>query len=247
MTAVALRGSGRKPGGGSVEGMFFGVDDDMKITRLPFAAAGVAAALAFPLTAFAAASLTYSVSPTTHGAVSTASSTTVTSAKTLSSSITVLASGETVCEASQTCSPPNGTTIGSAVVTAKWSFLFCGSAQETFNIKWVTPVNTKTYTLPSGETAVAQVNITNSLANIDGYVLKDSSSIYDVWVPSYPNLTCSNTSATIATTIDGSVTVSGTVYNIHTNPSSTGSHTVTETLTYSDNSTDNLSASYSTT
>lgn len=220
----------------------------MNKPRILIAAAAAAAAVALPWNAFAAASLTYSVNPTTHGAVSATSSTTVTSARTLTSSQTNLAAGEKICENGQTCAPPNGTVIGSSDVTAQWSFLFCGSQKETFTIKAVSPINTKTYSFPTGWSVVGQILITNSLANVDGYDLKNSSGNYAVYVPSYPNLTCANTSATLDTNFDASVTVSGTTYNLHNNPTAvTCSNTVTETLNYSSGSPDNLSTTYCTT
>jgi len=219
----------------------------MNKPRILVTAAAAAAALALPWTAFAS-SLTYSVSPTTHGALSSTSSTTVTSTSLLSNSLTKLAAGEVICENGQTCAPPNGTVIGSSDVTANWDFLLCGSAKETFTIKAVSPINTKTYTFPSGYTVVGQILITNSLANVDGYQLKDTSGNYAVYVPSYPSLTCSGHTATLVTSFNASVTVSGTTYNLHWNPTAvTCNNTVTETLNYQDGTHDNLSTTYCTT
>jgi len=214
---------------------------------LATAAATATAALLFPLTAFAA-SLSYSVNPTTAGAVSSTSSSTVTGTKIVASSLEALAAGEKVCENGQTCAPPNGTTIGSSSVTAHWTFLFCGTSTQTFTIKSVSPINTKSYTFPSGYTVVGQILISNSLANVDGYFLKDSSGNYAVYVPSYPSLTCSGNTATLNTSTNGSVTVSGTTYNLHWNPSTAScNNTVTETLTYTDGSKDVVSTTYCTT
>jgi hypothetical protein len=210
--------------------------------KLTCLAAGAAAALALPLSALAADSFTFSVSPTTHGANSTTTSQVVV-AKVLKSQETVLPAGESICHHGDACAPADNTKIGTTSVLGTWLFQFCsGTSTQNFDATWV--ANDGTYTAPSGWTIVAQVNNVNALATVKSWVIEDASGNYKIEVPSIPTLTCSGHTSTLTSTLG---TFSGTTYNINTNPSTTGSHTVTTNLTFTDNSTEQLTASYSTT
>lgn len=208
----------------------------IKLAGVVGGAATAAVALLSPLSVFAA-TLTYSPNPTTHGAASTVTSQVVTGTKILAKSWSNLGAGETVCKVTDPCSPPDNTTIGSSSVAAHWTFLFCGTSTQNFTAKWRTSMTGAPSV--SGWTATAHVQSTNSLATVDAWVMQNNTSgNFAIDVPSYPNLTCSGNTATITTTIDGTVTVNGTVDTIHVNPATAGTYTVSETLTYSDNSTD---------
>ncbi len=210
--------------------------------KLACVVAGAATALALPLTALAADSFTFSVSPTTHGANSTTTSD-LTVAKILKAQETVLPSGETVCHHGDACSPADGTKVGTTAVTGVWLFNLCsGTSTQNFDAEWV--ANDGTYTAPSGWTIEAQVNNVNSLATVKSWVIENSSGQYKIEIPSMPTLTCSGHNSTLDTTLG---TYNGTTYNLNTNPSTVGTFTVTTNLTFTDNSTESLSATYTTT
>lgn len=208
-------------------------------TRLACLAAGAAAALTLPLTAFAADSFSFSVSPATAGSWSTTSSS-LTVAKILKAQETALPAGESICHDGDTCAPAHGTTIGTTSVTGVWLFQFCsGSSTQNFTAQWV--ANDGTYTPNSGWTIVAQVNNVNSLATVKSWIVENSSGQYDIEIPSIPTLTCSGHNATLASTLGS---YNGTSYDINQNPSTTGTYTVSTNLTFTDNSTETLSATY---
>jgi hypothetical protein len=207
--------------------------------KLACLAVGAAAALTLPLTAFAADSFSFSVSPTTAGAWSTTSSS-LTVAKILSSQETVLPSGESICHHGASCAPADNTNVGTTNVTGVWIFQLCsGSSTQTFNAEWVAPDGS--YTPPRGWTVVAQVNNVNSLATVKSYVIEDSSGNDKIEIPSIPTLTCSGNNATLASTLG---TFNGTSYTINKNPSTNGTYTVVTNLTFTDKSTEQLSAQY---
>lgn len=202
-------------------------------------AAGAAAALILPLTALAADSFTFSVSPTTAGAWSTTTSQ-LTVAKILKAQETVLPAGESICHDGSSCAPAHGTKIGTTSVVAVWIYTFCsGTNTQSFDAEWV--ANDGSYTPPSGWTVVAQVNNVNSLATVKSWVIEDSHGNYRIEVPSLPTLTCSGHTATLTSTLG---TYNGTTYDINQNPGSTGSYTVSTNLTFTDNSTETLNATY---
>jgi hypothetical protein len=207
-----------------------------KLTAL---AAGAAAALALPLTAFAADSFTFSVNPTTHGAWSTTTSV-LTVAKILKSQETALPAGESICHHGATCSPADNTKIGTTSVLGTWLFQFCsGSSTQNFDAEWV--ANDGSYTPPSGWSIVAQVNNVNSLATVKSWVIENSSGSYKIEIPSIPTLTCSGHTTKLTSTLG---TYNGTSYDINQNPSTTGTYTVSTNLTFTDNSTESLNATY---
>jgi hypothetical protein len=206
-------------------------------------AAGAATALALPLSASASATLTFSINPTTHGGTSTTTSTLVTSAKILSSLETVLPAGEAICHHGAACAPADNTIVGTTTVRGVWLYTFCvGTNTQTFNATWV--ANDGTYTPPSGWTVVAQVNNVNSLATVKSWVIENASGNDKIEVPSLPTLTCSGNSATLTSTLGS---YNGNTYSLNTNPSTVGTFTVTDNLTYTDNSTESPSATYTTT
>ena len=210
--------------------------------KLAGLAAGAAVALALPLTALAADSFTFSISPTTHGANSTTTSV-LTVAKILSATETILPSGETICHHGAACAPADNTKVGTTAVVGTWLFQFCiGSSTQNFDATWV--ANDGTYTPPTGETIVAQVNNVKSLATVKSWVTEDGSGIYHIHVPSLPTLTCSGHTTKLTSTLG---TYNGTTYNLNTNPSTVGTFTVTDKLTFTDNSTETLTATYTTT
>jgi len=179
----------------------------MKVrAQLACLAAGAAAALALPLTAWAADSFTFSVSPTTHGASSTTTSV-LTVAKILSAQETVLPAGEAVCHHGAACSPADNTKVGTTSVQGNWVFLFCGSSTQNFDATWV--ANDGSYTPPTGWSIVAQVNNVNSLATVKSWVIEDAGSNYRIEVPSLPTLTCSGHTTKLTTTLG---TYNGTTY-----------------------------------
>lgn len=207
-------------------------------TKLTCLAAGAAAALALPLSAFAADSFSFSVSPTTHGVYSTTTSKLIV-AKILSSEETVLPAGESICHDGASCSPAHGTVIGTTSVQGSWLFLFCGTSTQNFDATWV--ANDGSYTPPSGLTIVAQVNNVNSLSTVKSWVVEDSSGNYRIEVPSIPTLTCSGHTSTLTSTLG---TFNGNTYTVNLNPSATGTYTVTNNLKFTDNSTEQLTATY---
>jgi len=207
-------------------------------TKLTCVAAAAVAAVALPLSALAADSFTFTVSPTTHGVYSTTTSKLIV-AKILSSQETLLPAGESICHDGASCSPSHGTVIGTTSVQASWTFLFCGTSTQNFNATWV--ANDGSYTPPSGLTIVAQVNNVNSLATVKSWVVVDSSGNYRIEIPSIPNLTCSGHTATLTSTLG---TFNGNTYTINLNPANTGTYTVTTNLKFTDNSTEQLTASY---
>lgn len=214
----------------------------MKVrAKLTCLAAAAATALALPLTAWAADSFTFSVSPTTHGANSTTTSV-LTVAKILSSEETVLPAGETVCHHGASCAPADNTKVGTTSVQGNWTFLFCGSSTQNFDATWV--ANDGTYTPPTGWSIVAQVNNVNSLATVKSWVIEDAGGNYKIEVPSIPALTCSGHTTKLTSTLG---TYNGTNYNLNTNPNSVGTFTVTDNLTFSDNTNEQLTATYTTT
>jgi hypothetical protein len=204
----------------------------IKLAGLAGGAAVAAVAMLSPMSVFAA-SMTYSPNPTTHGVASTVTSQVVTGTKILSKSFTNLGAGETVCKVTDPCAPADNTTIGSSSVVASWSFLFCGTGTQNFTAKWRTSMSGAPSL--SGWTATAHVQNTNSLATVDAWVMQNNTTHnFGIDVPSYPSLTCSGHTATITTTVDGTVGSS----TIHVNPPTAGTYSVSETLTYTDNSTD---------
>lgn len=211
-------------------------------TKLAGIAAGAALALALPMSAFAADTFTFSVSPTTHGANSTTISV-LTVAKILKATETVLPAGETVCHHGAACSPADNTKVGTTAVLGTWLFQFCvGSSTQNFDATWVS--NDGSYTPPSGWSIVAQVNNVNSLATVKSWVIEDASGNYKIEVPSIPTLTCSGHTTKLTSTLG---TFGGTNYNLNTNPNSVGTFTVTANNTFTDNSTNSLNATYTTT
>lgn len=208
--------------------------------RAKFAAiaVGAAAALTLPLTAFAADTFSFSVSPATAGSWSTTSSS-LTVAKILSAQETTLPVGESICHHGASCAPADNTNIGTTSVTGNWLFLFCGSGTQTFNAEWVALDGS--YTPPSGWTVVAQVNNVNSLATVKSFVIYNGTNQYKIEIPSIPTLTCSGHTATLSSTLG---TFNGTKYNINQNPSTTGTYTVSTKLTFTDNTTETLNANY---
>lgn len=210
--------------------------------KLACVAAGAAAALSLPLTALAADSFSFTISPTTHGANSTTSSS-LTVAKIPKAIETILPVDEKICHHGDACAPADNTVVGSTSVTGVWIFSFCSSGTQTFNATWVALDGS--YTPPSGFTVVAQVNNVNSLATVKSFVIFNSSTNeYRIEIPSIPTLTCSGHNTTLASTLG---TFSGHTYNLNTNPSTVGSWTVTDKITFTDNSTEQLTAGYSTT
>ena len=202
-------------------------------------AVGAAAAVTLPLTAFAADSFTFSVSPTTAGAWSTTTSQ-LTVLKILKSQETALPAGESICHHGASCAPADGTTVGTTSVVGVWLYTLCkGTNTQTFNAVW--EANDGSYTPPSGWTIVAQVNNVNSLATVKSWVIEDSSGNYKIEIPSIPTLTCSGNNATLTSTLGS---FNGTSYDINQNPGTNGTYTVTTHLTFTDNSTENLSANY---
>ena len=207
---------------------------------------GVAALAAFQLTAMAANdTLSFSVSPTTHSSNSTVTSVLTTNPPAnahLTSSTTTLPVGETVCHASNTnCSPANNTAVGTASVKAQF---FCGfTSTNNYTVSWVNPPDSN-YSPPTGETVVAETSANTPFTATNSYVTVDSSSQYRIHTPSYPNLVCAGTSAQITITLGKN---GNNTYNLNPNPSTVGSFTVNQSDTYSDNSTNTASASYSTT
>ncbi|HZS15346.1 MAG TPA: hypothetical protein VFC09_12180 [Candidatus Dormibacteraeota bacterium] len=206
--------------------------------KLAVVAAGAAAALALPLTAFAADSFTFSVSPATTGSWSTTTSV-LTVAKILSSQETVLPAGESICHDGASCAPAHGTKIGTTSVQGNWVFLFCGSSTQNFDAEWV--ANDGSYTPQSGWSIVAQVNNVNSLATVKSWVVENSSGSYKIEIPSIPTLTCSGHTTKLTSTLG---TYNGTSYDINQNPGTAGTYTVTTNLTFTDNSNEQLTASY---
>jgi hypothetical protein len=205
-------------------------------------AAGAALALSLPLSAFAADSFSFSISPTTHSAWSTTTSV-LSVAKILSSQETVLPFDESVCHhGDSTCAPADGTTIGTTSVQGSWVFLFCGTSTQKFNANWV--ANDGSYTPPSGFSIVAQVNNVNSLATVKSWVVEDSTGHYRIEIPSIPTLTCSGHTATLTSVLGKNGT---TTYTINKNPSTIGTFTVTTNLHFTDGTNEQLSAQYSTT
>lgn len=214
---------------------------------LLLAATGAMVALV-PLNAMAysGATFTYTPSNTTHSGWSSVTSVgTSNPAKTTKSTETVLAYDEQICHHSDaTCSPADGTTIGTAAATAHF-FPFCTLSTQNFNVKWINPDGG--YTPPTGWSVVSEVQITSSLATFDGYAIWDGASPghYKLEVPSYPSLTCTSSSyadARVTLTIG---TAGGTSYNVHKNPSTSGTFTVTQKITYTDNTTESPTASFS--
>ena len=207
---------------------------------------GVAALAAFQLTALAANdTLTYSVSPTTHSSFSTVTSVLTTNppaSSHLTSSTTTLPLDETVCHASDgTCSPANNTAIGTASVKAQF---ICGfTSTNTYTISWINPPDTG-YTPPTGETVVAETSANTPFSATKTYVTVDGSSQYRLHTPSYPNLVCAGTSAQITITLGKNGT---NTYNINKNPTTVGTFTVNQSDTYSNNSTNTASATFTTT
>jgi len=211
-------------------------------TKLAGIAAGAALAVALPMSVFAADSFTFSINPTTHGANSTTTSV-LTVAKILSSTETILPSGETICHHGATCSPADGTKVGTTAVLGTWIFQFCaGTSTQNFDATWV--ANDGSYTPPSGETIVAQVNNVNSLATVKSWVTEDGSGVYHIHVPSIPTLTCSGHTTKLTSTLG---TFNGTTYNLNTNPGTVGTFTVTEKCFFTDGSNETLTANYTTT
>lgn len=210
--------------------------------RAKFAAiaVGAAAALTLPLTAFAADSFSFTVSPATAGSWSTTSSS-LTVAKILKSQETILPAGESICHHGASCAPADNTNIGTTAVTGVWLFQFCsGSSTQNFDAEWVALDGS--YTPPSGWTVVAQVNNVNSLATVKSFIIEDGSGNYRIEIPSIPTLTCSGHNATLASTLGS---FNGTTYDINQNPSTSGTYTVSTNLTFTDNSTETLTATYS--
>jgi len=199
-------------------------------------------ALATPLPAAAADTASCSVSPTTHGAWATLTCI-ITTAKPVKSEEFVFPAGAAWCHhGDPTCSPPDNTVIGTLSWQASWQFLFCGVSTQTFNSTWVAPDGS--YTPPSGWSTVAQINEVNALATIKTYVIEDGSGTYRLEVPSFPNLTCTGHTST-QTWVWGSY--NGTTYHIYRNPDSVGTFTITIILTFTDNTTESFSETYTTT
>jgi hypothetical protein len=222
----------------------------MKRARLLTVAAGFAAAAVLPMTALANGSdtLTYSVSPTTHGAFSVVDSVLTTNPPAgdhLNDSTTTLPVDEKICHyTDSTCSPANNTQVGSASVKAQF---ICGfTSTNTYTIVWDNPPDTG-YTPPSGETVVAETTANTTIFPTKSYITVDSGNVYRIHTPAYPDLVCHGTSAQITTKLNQDS--HGATLKIHTNPSTVGTFTVTQVDDYvgSTNQTNNASAPYSTT
>ncbi len=199
-------------------------------------------ALATPLPAAAADSFTCSVSPTTHGAWATLTCT-LTVSKPVTSEQWDFPSGSSFCHHGDTCSPPDNTVIGTTSEQAVWLYNLCvGTSTQTFNDTWV--ANDGSYTPPTGWSIVAQVNAVSTLATVKTWIIEDAAGDYEVVTPSEPNLTCSGHSTTTTFTWG---TDNGHTYDIYRNPATVGTFTITVCLTFTDNSTECLSATYTTT
>lgn len=215
-------------------------------------AAAAAAALVLPLHAAAySITLTYSVSPTTHGAWSTTTvDNTADPSRTLSSSKTTLDSHEVICHHSDTsCSPADNTQVGTAWAKAYWLSNFCISqSQQNFNIFWIAPDGGYT---PSDGTVVAEVQIKSNSSlftvTFDGYVVQLTAGGYYIEVPSYPNLACHSSSYPAIELHQVLGTVGTNTYNLHQNPSTAGTWTDSITLHYTSGSDDSTSTTWSTT
>lgn len=194
-------------------------------------------ALVNPLPAAAADSFTCSVSPATGGTWTTLSCS-MTVAKIISREEMVVP-GSFCHYTDASCSPPSGTPIGTMSIRGNWVFLFCGSGTQTFTADWVAPDGA--YTPPSGWSVVAQINHVNSLATIKAYIIENSSGQYKVEWPSWPTLTCSGHTMTIDFAWGA---YNGTTYHIYMTPSGAGTYTISDNLTFTDNSTESLNTTY---
>jgi len=183
------------------------------------AAAGCAALLPASVSA---GSLTVSESPTTAGAAST-ETLTIGASKALAS---MTIGGEHIRHHGAPGTPPDGTVVGSLQVNP--SPPLC-SGSSSYDLLWVAP--------DPGSGAVAQMEATNVLNSFPVYVVEDSSG-YQTVLPRIPTTAVCARASTFTVTFGSSV---------HVNPSPPGTYSLAVTLTYTDNSTDSLSATYVTT
>jgi hypothetical protein len=204
---------------------------------LGMAAAAALALAGGPLTASACVLSNCGFNPLTHGAWTTFSCTATSAAKVVTSMEVAFPQGMYFTHATDSWAPANGTVVGSVAITGHWSFLFCTSATETFNVKWVSSPDGG-YTPPTGWTVTAELQISSSLAGFDAYAISNGSGAYKLEVPSFPALFCSGSTTQVAMVIGSSGTVQ---YQILRNPSTPGTYSLSVTFGYGDGSQDSCS------